>query len=133
MNYEIIPFTKHHDPRGNLSVVEAFNPVPYEIRRVYWLYDVPAGSERGGHSHKQQKEVLVAMAGSFNVVLDDGEQQLTVTLNRPDRGLLIGEGMWRVLDNFSAGSVCLVLASDVFDENDYIRDYDDFLASKGLK
>ncbi len=124
-----IDITKIHDTRGNLSVIEG-NAVPFEMRRVYYLYDVPSGATRGGHSHINQQELLVALGGSFDVILNDGYEQKTVTLNKPNVGLLIVNGIWRELQNFSSGSVCLVLASDVFDEEDYIRDFQDFKLSK---
>lgn len=128
---ELIKIPKIEDPRGNLSVIEK-TVVPFEIKRVYYLYDVPAGAERGGHSHIEQQEFLVALSGSFEVVLNDGKQAQTVTLNKPYEGLLIPKGIWRELKNFSSGSVCLVVASDVFKEEDYIRDYDVFLKSKQI-
>jgi dTDP-4-dehydrorhamnose 3,5-epimerase-like enzyme len=121
----LIEVPKIHDTRGNLSVIEG-STIPYEIKRVYYLYDVPSGSERGGHSHIEQHEFLIALSGSFDVILDDGNSKKTVTLNKPNFGLLIPPGIWRELQNFSSGSVCLVLASAVFDEADYIRDFDDF-------
>ena len=124
-----IDITKIHDTRGNLSVIEG-NAVPFEMKRVYYLYDVPSGATRGGHSHINQQELLVALGGSFDVILNDGDEQKTVTLNKPNVGLLIVNGIWRELQNFSSGSVCLVLASDVFDEEDYIRDFEDFKLSK---
>lgn len=122
----IIEIPKIKDPRGNLSVIEK-EVVPFEMKRVYYLYDVPSGSSRGGHAHIEQKEFLIALSGSFDVMLDDGENKKVVSLNRPDRGLLIVDGIWRELNNFSAGSVCLVVSSDVFLEEDYIRDYKKFL------
>lgn len=128
-NCKIIKIPKIEDPRGNLSVIEN-NVIPYEIKRVYYLYDVPSGAERGGHSHKEQQEFLVALSGSFDVILDDGKEQEKVTLNKPFEGLLIANGIWRELKNFSSGAVCLVIASDVFSEEDYIREYEDFLRSK---
>jgi len=124
-----IDITKVHDTRGNLSVIEG-NAIPFEMKRVYYLYDIPSGGRRGGHSHKVQFEFLVALSGSFNVVLNDGNEKKTVTLNKPNQGLLIPNGIWRELENFSSGSVCLVFASEVFEEEDYIRDYKDFLLSK---
>lgn len=126
---QIIDIPKIHDIRGNLSVVEG-NTIPFEIKRVYYLYDVPSGSERGGHSHIEQLELLIALSGSFEVVLKDGSKNRTVTLNKPNQGLLIPIGIWRELQNFSSGSVCLVLASDVFSEKDYIREYVDFVLFK---
>jgi quercetin dioxygenase-like cupin family protein len=126
MNARIINIPKIEDPRGNLSVIEK-DVVPFEIKRVYYLFDVPAGAERGGHSHKEQQEFLIALSGSFEVILNDGKEKKIITLNKPFEGLLIGNGIWRELKNFSSGSVCLVVASDVFKEEDYIRDFDQFL------
>jgi len=120
---------KVHDTRGNLSVIEG-NAVPFEMKRVYYLYDIPSGARRGGHSHINQQELLVALSGSFDVILNDGNEQKTVTLNKPNVGLLIVNGIWRELQNFSSGSVCLVLASDVFEEEDYIRNFEEFKLSK---
>ena len=125
MDYQLITLPKIVDPRGNLSVIQG-TTIPFEIKRVYYLYDVPSGSERGGHSHIEQQEFLVALSGSFEVVLDDGFDKKVLTLNKPNSGLLIPTGIWRELQNFSSGSVCLVLASDVFSEADYIRDYEVF-------
>ncbi|MGN0213614.1 MAG: sugar 3,4-ketoisomerase [Muribaculaceae bacterium] len=130
---KIVNLPKICDPRGNLSVVENMKDIPFEVHRVYWTYDVPSGEERGGHSHKQCRTMLIAVSGSFDVLLDDGTDQCTITLNRPYIGLIIEPGIWRVLNNFASGSVCLSLASDLFDEGDYIRDYEEFLASKGIK
>ncbi len=127
MNAKIINIPKIEDPRGNLSVIE-HDVVPFDIKRVYYLYDVPAGAERGGHAHKKLQQFLVALSGSFDVVLNDGQQQKTVTLNKPFEGLLITNGIWRELKNFSSGAVCLVVASDVFEEEDYIREFDEFLS-----
>mgnify|MGYP000097244552 CR=1 FL=1 len=126
MNIEIIDIPKIKDTRGNLAVIEK-QILPYKIKRVYYLYDVPSDAYRGGHAHKEQYEFLIAVSGSFEVVLDNGNTKETVMLNKPDKGLLIPTGVWRELQNFSAGSVCLVLASDEFDESDYIRDYSEFL------
>jgi dTDP-4-dehydrorhamnose 3,5-epimerase-like enzyme len=126
---KIIEIPKIHDTRGNLSVIEG-NVIPFEMKRVYYLYDVPSGAERGGHSHKVQQEFLIALSGSFTVVLNDGKEKKSITLNKPNQGLLIPNGIWRELENFSSGSVCLVIASEVFEEEDYIREYDAFLLSK---
>lgn len=123
---KIIELGKHHHINGNLSVVENGEQVPFDIKRVYYLYDVPSGEERGGHAHKQLRQFIVAVSGSFDVIIDDGVQQRSVTLNRPYRGLLIVPGIWRVINNFSSGAVCLVMASDHYDEDDYVRNYDDF-------
>ncbi len=128
-NCNIIPIPKIQEPRGNLSVIEK-DSIPFEIKRVYYLYDVPAGSERGGHAHKNLQQFLVALSGSFDVVLHDGTATKIVTLNKPFEGLLISNGIWRELKNFSSGSVCLVLASSVFSEEDYIRNFDAFLNYK---
>jgi dTDP-4-dehydrorhamnose 3,5-epimerase-like enzyme len=125
MDYQLITLPKIEDPRGNLSVIEG-TVIPFEIKRVYYLYDVPSGSERGGHSHIEQQELLIALSGSFEVVLKDGLNEKNITLNKPNAGLLIPKGIWRELQNFSSGSVCLVVASDVFSEADYIRDYEAF-------
>ncbi|CAM3862438.1 FdtA/QdtA family cupin domain-containing protein [Flavobacterium sinopsychrotolerans] len=129
MDIARILIPKIEDNRGNLSVIEN-DVLPFEFKRVYYLYDVPAGAERGGHSHIEQKEFLIALSGSFDVVLNDGQEQKIITLNKPFEGLLINQGIWRELNNFSSGSVCLVIASAVFDEGDYIRKFEDFLAFK---
>ncbi|MEO8773838.1 MAG: FdtA/QdtA family cupin domain-containing protein [Gelidibacter sp.] len=129
MTHKLIVLPKIKDPRGNLSVIEN-QTFPFEIKRVYYLYDVPSGAYRGGHAHKDQYELLIAVSGSFEVVLNNGTKKETVMLNKPDIGLLIPTMIWRELQNFSSGSVCLVLASDVFDEADYIRDYGHFKSSK---
>lgn len=122
---KIIDIPKITDTRGNLGVIEK-TTIPFEIKRVYYLFDVPSTAYRGGHAHINQLELLVALSGSFDVKLNDGKEETFVTLNKPDKGLLIEKGIWRELDNFSSGSVCLVLASDVFDEGDYIRDFETF-------
>ena len=127
LNTALIDFPKITDPRGNLTVAQAHTDVPFSIKRAYWVYDVPAGECRGGHAHKLCKEVLIALSGSFHVTVDNGEEQKTVLLNHPYQGLLIDTDVWRTLDDFSSGAVCLVLASEPFDEDDYIREYDDFL------
>lgn len=127
-NCKLISIPKIEDPRGNLSVIEK-NVIPFEIKRVYYLYDIPSGAERGGHSHIEQQEFLVALSGSFDVILNDGQNINKITLNKPFEGLLIPNGIWRELKNFSSGAVCLVLASDVFSEDDYIRELDFFLNS----
>jgi dTDP-4-dehydrorhamnose 3,5-epimerase-like enzyme len=129
MNIELISIPKIEDNRGNLSVIEN-DCIPFEMKRVYYLYDVPSGAERGGHSHIEQKEFLIALSGSFDVLLNDGKKQEKVTLNKPFEGLLIHQGIWRELNNFSSGSVCLVIASAVFDEADYVREFEEFIVSK---
>lgn len=129
---QLIEIPKIHDTRGNLSVIEG-NTIPFELKRVYYLYDVPSGAERGGHAHKKLQQFLISLSGSFDVVLNDGVEEKIVTLNRPNIGLLLPTGIWRELQNFSSGSVCLVLASDVFEEEDYIRDYDEFRLFKNRR
>jgi mannose-6-phosphate isomerase-like protein (cupin superfamily) len=128
---QLILLPKIEDRRGNLSVIEN-DTIPFEIKRVYYLYDIPSGAERGGHSHKELQEFLVALSGSFDVVLNDGEQERIETLNNPNVGLLIKSGVWRELKNFSSGAVCLVVASDVYIEEDYIRDFETFMGSKAI-
>jgi len=117
------------DPtRGNLSVVEQLKEVPFEVKRVYWTYDVPSGESRGGHAHKQLKQLIIAMSGSFIVNLDDGKgHKESYHLNHPWEGLLVETEVWRTLDDFSSGAVCVVLASELYDEEDYIYDYDEFV------
>ena len=126
---KIIQLPKISDPRGNLSVIEGGRHIPFQIRRVYYLYDVPGGSDRGSHAHRNLQQFIVAMSGSFDVVLGDGFKKQRFHLNRSYYGLYVAPMMWRDLDNFSSGGVCMVLASEHFDESDYIRDYDEFLAS----
>jgi hypothetical protein len=127
----LVDLPKIEDPRGNLTFVEGARHVPFEIRRVYYLYDVPGGAERGGHAHRALEQLIVAMSGSFDVVLDDGRAKHRFHLNRSYYGLYVPRLIWRELDNFSSGSVCLVLASTPYDEADYFRDYDDFLEAIG--
>ena len=124
----IIELPKITDPRGNLTVAEAFKNVPFDIRRAYWVYDVPGGESRGGHAHKRLRQLVIAMSGSFTVTLDNGHEQQKYLLNHPWEGLLIETETWRTLDDFSSGAVCLVLASHLFNEEDYIRDYDEYLS-----
>ena len=126
MNIEIISIPKIEDYRGNIAVVEG-NCIPFAIKRVYYLFDIPSNSKRGGHAHKEQLELLIPLSGSFDVVLKNGTVKQIVTLNKPDKGLLINKYIWRELENFSSGAVCLVLASDVYNEDDYMRDYDEFV------
>jgi WxcM-like, C-terminal len=118
---------KVHDPRGNLTFVEGGRQIPFDIRRVYYLYDVPGGSERGGHAHLGLHQFVIAMSGSFDIVLDDGFDKQRIHLNRSYLGLYIPPMTWRELDNFSSGSVCMVLASEYFEESDYLRDYSEFM------
>lgn len=127
----MIELDKHHHEKGNITVVENGRTVPFEVRRTYYLYDVPGGESRGGHAHRELQQLIVAAGGSFDVTLDDGSGvKRTFTLSRPYQGLLIVPGIWRELNNFSSGSVCLVLASHEYDERDYIRDYGTFLEYK---
>lgn len=123
----IIDLPKIFDPRGNLTVVENNKQLPFEVRRVYWTYDVPGGECRGGHAHKKCREFIIAVSGSFTVTLDNGKEKQAFHLNHPYQGLLVETGIWRTLEDFSSGSVCLVLASELFEEEDYIRKYDDYL------
>ena len=125
MNSRIINLPKIEDRRGNLSVIEK-NNIPFSIKRVYYLYDVPSGAERGGHAHKEQEEFIVSLSGSFDVTLNNGESEGTYTLNKPNQGLYVAQKTWRELRNFSSGAVCLVVSSGEFIEDDYIRDFDDF-------
>jgi dTDP-4-dehydrorhamnose 3,5-epimerase-like enzyme len=124
----IIEMDKRHREKGNLTVVENNRTIPFDVRRVYYLYDIPGGESRGGHAHKELRQLVVAASGSFDVVLDDGIVKRTFALNRPYQGLLIVPGIWRELNNFSSGSVCLVLASMEYDATDYIRDYGQFMS-----
>ncbi len=128
---QLISFPKISDPRGNLTFIESGGHIPFDIKRVYYLYDVPGGSERGGHAHKALHQVIIAMSGSFDVLLDDGNNKKRIHLNRSYYGLYVCPMMWRELENFSSGSVCMVLASEHFDEGDYFRDYQQFLKVVG--
>ena len=127
LEYEIIELPKITDPRGNLTVAEQMRNVPFDIKRVYWTYDVPGGESRGGHAHKELYQLVVAMSGSFTVTLDNGWERKTILLNHPWQGLLIKPGLWRTLDDFSSGAVCMVIASELFDIDDYIYAYEDFI------
>jgi dTDP-4-dehydrorhamnose 3,5-epimerase-like enzyme len=127
---QIIELPKVHDPRGNLTFIESNNQIPFAIQRVYYLYDVPGGSERGGHAHKGLHQLIVAMSGSFDVVLDDGKNKKRVHLSRSYYGLYVCPMIWRELDNFSSGSVCMVLASNMYSESDYYRDYGEFMRAR---
>ena len=127
----MVELDKHHsDRKGNLTVVQNGETLPFDVRRVYYLYDVPGGESRGAHAHKELSQLIIAASGSFSVTLDDGEVKRTFLLNRPYQGLLVVPGIWRTLDDFSSGSVCMVLASHGYDKEDYIRDYDEFLKYK---
>ena len=126
---DIIELDRHHSCRkGDLSVIDTGLTVPFDVKRVYYLYDVPGGESRGGHAHRSLYQLIVAAAGSFAVTLDDGRVKRHFTLKRPYHGLLVRPGIWRTLDDFSSGAVCMVLASEHFDEADYIRNYKDFMA-----
>jgi dTDP-4-dehydrorhamnose 3,5-epimerase-like enzyme len=130
---KIIELPKIKDPRGNLTFVEGGKHIPFDIQRVYYLYDVPGGAERGGHAHRELQQLIIAMSGSFDVLLDDGTEKKRFYLNRSYYGLYICPMIWRELDNFSSGSVCMVLASNLYDEADYYRDYQEFLENVGRK
>ena len=135
MNYnnledlELLDIPTIADTRGNLAVIEK-DILPYQVKRVYYLFDVPSDSFRGGHAHKEQLEFLIALSGSFTVTVDNGKSKKSFLLNKPNKGLLLPTGIWRELEDFSSGAICLVLSSGEFDEDDYIRSYDDFLYSK---
>ncbi len=122
----ILPLNKIHNRAGNITVVEGNLNVPFDVKRIYYLYDIPGGEDRGGHAHKELRQLIVAASGSFNVLIDDGSNKKIVTLDRPDYGLLVLPGIWRELMEFSSGAICLVLASQVYDEDDYIREHSDF-------
>lgn len=124
-NVELIEIPKITDPRGHIGVIEK-DVIPFDIKRVYYLYDIPSDAFRGGHAHKSLSQLLIALSGSFDVHLKNGKETIIIRLNKPNMGLLIKPGIWREIDNFSSGSVCLVLASKVYDENDYIRNYADY-------
>ena len=124
---KIVELPKIDDPRGSLTFIEAEKHIPFSFQRVYYLYDVPGGAERGGHAHRELHQLVIAMSGSFDIHLDDGVEKKTVHLNRCYYGLYIPPMMWREIDNFSSGSVCMVLASNYYDELDYYRDYDEFV------
>jgi len=132
---QIFDLPRINDPRGNLTFVEGNRHIPFDIRRVYYLYDVPGGAERGGHAHKALHQLIIAMSGSFDIHLDDGYAKKTIHMNRSYNGLYVCPMIWREIDNFSSGAVCMVLASDYYDEQDYYRDYDTFLsdAKKAIK
>lgn len=129
----VIDLPKITDPRGALTFIEGGNHIPFDIARVYYLYDVPGGAERGGHAHKELHQLIIAMSGSFDVVLDDGREKRRVQLNRSYYGLYVCPMIWRELDNFSSGSVCMVLASNRYDEADYFRSYAEYLSAQGIR
>lgn len=126
----VLHLNKVHNRAGNITIVERQNHVPFDVKRVYYLYDVPGGADRGGHAHRNLRQLIIAASGSFSVHLDDGKNKKVVTLNRPDYGLIIEPGIWRELFEFSSGAICLVLASDSYDAGDYIREYETFLRLK---
>lgn len=134
-NCNILELPRIGDPRGNLTFVEGGKHIPFDIRRVYYLYDVPGGAERGGHAHKALHQLIIAMSGSFDIHLDDGSGKKTIHMNRSYNGLYVCPMIWREIDNFSSGAVCMVLASDYYDEQDYYRDYGTFIddAKKAIK
>jgi len=123
----IIQLPKITDSRGNLSVIEELKDIPFKIERTYWIYDVPGGEKRGGHAYKENQEFIVALSGSFDVLLDDGKEKKVFSLNRSYNGLYVPKGMWREMDNFSTNSLALILSSTNYDAEDYIRDYNEFL------
>lgn len=123
---KLIELPKNYRDKGNITAVNSLIEIPFNVNRIYYLYDVPGGESRGGHAHKELQQVIIAASGSFDLIIDDGKNKKTFSLNRPNIGVLMPKGLWRELDNFSSGSICLVLASDIYDENDYIRNYEDF-------
>lgn len=127
MNVQIIDLPRFTDPRGNLSVIEGNKEFPFDIKRVYYTYDVPGGESRADHAHKTLTQLMIAVGGSFTVTLDDGTEKKSFLLNKPYQGLVINPGIWRQLTDFSSGAVCLVICSEYFDEDDYIRDYSEFM------
>ena len=123
---KLIELPKNYRDKGNITAVNSLIEIPFNVNRVYYLYDVPGGESRGGHAHKELQQVIIAASGSFDLIIDDGKNKKIFSLNRPNIGVLMPKGLWRELSNFSSGSICLVLASDIYDENDYIRNYEDF-------
>ena len=129
----VLELKKIHNRSGNITVIENYQHIQFDVKRIYYLYDVPGGGERGGHAHKGLHQLIVAASGCFDVVLDDGKNKKVVQLNRPYYGLLVVPGIWRELVNFSSGAICLVLASQKYDKDDYIRNYEEFIAFKDQK
>lgn len=129
-NVKIIELPKYLDERGNLSFIEEFKHIPFKIERTYWIYDVPGGEARGGHAYRENEEFIVALSGSFDVILDDGRQKKTFSLNRSYYGLYVPKGLWREMNNFSTNSLALILASTKYDEKDYVSEYQDFIKMK---
>jgi hypothetical protein len=130
---QLVHLPKINQERGTISVVQNQKEVPFNVKRVYYLYDIPNGSERGGHAHINLKQLILAASGSFDLVIDDGESKIIFSLNSPSVGVLMPTGLWRELTNFSSGAICLVLASEEYDENDYIREYDVYKKKKTAK
>lgn len=126
----VLPLSKIHNRAGNITIVEGDENLPFDVKRIYYLYDIPGGADRGGHAHQELHQLIVAASGSFDVLLDDGINKKIVTLNRPNYGLFVVPGIWRELMEFSSGAICLVLASQVYDEGDYLREYEDFKSFK---
>jgi oxalate decarboxylase/phosphoglucose isomerase-like protein (cupin superfamily) len=129
----LLQLPKAHNDAGNITAINSAVEIPFQINRIYYLYDVPGGEARGGHAHKKLQQLIVAASGSFDIILDDSKIKRTIHLNRPDTGLLMPSGLWRELDNFSSGAICLVLASKVYDVDDYIRDYSFFKTYKKIE
>ncbi len=129
---ELIDVSMIHNPSGNITVIENNQSIPFGVKRIYYLYDIPGGEERGGHAHYELEQYIVAASGSFDVILDDGENKKVIHLNRPNFALHIVPGLWRELNNFSSGSICMVLASHKYDEKDYIRDFNQFKELKKI-
>ena len=125
-NCNVIELSKIHNPAGNITIIQNGEHLPFDVKRVYYLYDVPGGSERGGHAHKNLYQLIVAASGSFDVIIDDGKNKKIIQLNRPNFGLMVIPGIWREIVNFSSGAICFVLASEKYSEDDYIRTYDEF-------
>lgn len=130
-NCNVVEMEKNHNPAGNITVYQNGSSQPFDVKRVYYLYDVPGGSERGGHAHKELYQLILAASGSFDVILDDARNKKIIQLNRPYYGILVVPGIWREIVNFSSGAICLVLASEKYSEDDYIRDYSEFRKIKG--
>lgn len=131
LDSQIIELPKFFDERGNLSFAEQYKHIPFEIKRTYWIYDVPGGESRGGHAFRDTEEFIIALSGSFDIIVDNGEERKTFTLNRSYYGLYIPKGLWREMNNFSTNSLALEFASTDYNPNDYIRDYDEYLSLKG--
>ncbi len=131
-NCNVIELSKNHNRAGNITIVQNGEHLPFDVRRIYYLYDVPGGSERGGHAHKNLYQLIVAASGCFDVILDDGKNKKIIQLNRPYYGLMVIPGIWREIVNFSSGAICFVLASEKYSEEDYIRNYEEFRTYKNL-